>query len=117
MKTRNGFVSNSSSSSFMINNKSNRTLTIVDFARENPQIVEEFKREYGDEDVTQEQVIADAERRMVESDTDYTFLPNTQKPVVFGDEQGDVIGRVYDYALRNGGESRNFRWAYFESLR
>ena len=36
MKIRIGFVSNSSSCSFTIGNKSNKTLTIVDFVNENP---------------------------------------------------------------------------------
>ena len=44
MKTRQGFISNSSSSSFIIRNNSDKELTIVDFVKENPQLIEQFKK-------------------------------------------------------------------------
>jgi hypothetical protein len=37
--------------------------------------------------------------------------------VVFGDEQGSMLGHVYDYILREGGASERFEWIFEESLR
>jgi hypothetical protein len=69
MKIRNGFVSNSSSSSFIIRNKSNINLTLS---------AEEY---------------------------------------IFGDEDGTLIGRIFDYILRDGGESENFKWIFYRYYR
>ena len=61
MKIRQGFVSNSSSTSFMITNKSNEKKTLVDFVKETPHIIEEFKKAfdwYADDDqFTQKEMI------------------------------------------------------------
>ena len=32
---------------------------------------------------------------------------------IFGDEDGTVIGRIFDYILRDGGESKNFKWSFY----
>ena len=39
MKIRKGFVSNSSSTAFMITNLTNKEKTLVDFVEENPQLI------------------------------------------------------------------------------
>jgi len=117
MKIRNGFISNSSSCAFIIVNVSDKKLTLVDFVKENPQLVEEYNEMY-DEDYTQDDMIKSAQMRM--DDKKYraiTFKPNEFKYCVFGDEQGDVIGRVFDYILRDGGTSKNFSWRFKEYLR
>ena len=64
MKIRNGFVSNSSSSSFIIINKSNKKLTLVDFVKENPQIVEEWNKYYDYND-SQDDLIKSAEENNI----------------------------------------------------
>jgi len=68
MKTRNGFVSNSSSSSFIIRNTSDKELTIVDFVKENPQLIDQFLEEYDlykkDPKFTQENLIKSAQDRL-----------------------------------------------------
>ena len=33
------------------------------------------------------------------------------------DEDGTIMGTVFDYILRDGGESENWKWEYYESLR
>ncbi len=40
MKNKRSFVTNSSSTAFIITNKTNEKLSIVDFAKENPQLIE-----------------------------------------------------------------------------
>jgi hypothetical protein len=37
--------------------------------------------------------------------------------IVFGDEQGTIIGQVFDYVLRDGGDSESFHWRFCEYLR
>jgi hypothetical protein len=121
MKTRFSLVSNSSSTSFVIKNISDKSLTIVDFVKENPQLIKEFLRKYDwyekDEKFTQDNLIDSAINRFGSDPAEYTFKPKKGKVVVFGDEEGDLIGHVFDYILRDGGKSKNFEWNYKEALR
>ena len=107
MKIRTGFVSNSSSTSYIITNLTDEEKTLVDFVKETPQIIDEFLKSYrsgitakGRENYTQKILISDAENLNI------TFKPNESKECVFGDEDGTTIGYVYDYMLR--GEN----WSY-----
>ena len=45
------------------------------------------------------------------------FEAGTSKYCAFGDEQGTLIGQVFDYILRDGGSSENFTWRFYEWLR
>jgi len=110
MKTRNGFVSNSSSSSFIITNKSGLELTLVDFVEENPQLVEQWNSYYNYDD-TQEKLIESAESNNI------IFSPYSSESYIFGDESGTVVGRIFDYILRDGGESVNFKWRFSQYYR
>jgi len=110
MKTRNGFVSNSSSSSFIITNKSDRNISLVDFVKENPQLIQKWNQEYS-YDETQEELIESAE------ENDFIFPANSSDNYTFGDEDGTMIGRVFDYILRDGGESDNFEWRFDQYYR
>ena len=107
MKVRTGFISNSSSTSFLITNTSNEIKTLVDFVEENPQLVEEFNVEY-EASFTQKEMILDAKKKKL------SFRPKVEKECTFGDDEGTIIGRVFDYILRNGGESKSFTWEFYE---
>jgi hypothetical protein len=110
-KYRLGFVTNSSSTSFIIVNKSKGTLTLVDFVKENPHLIEDYKKQYDwyakDPKFTQEKLIESAHAN------NETYAPGSTT-VTFGDEDGTLIGQVFDYILRDGGSSKNFEWSFLE---
>lgn len=110
MKGRLGFVSNSSSTSFIIINNTNKQKTLVDFVKENPHLVEQYNSQYGGT-FTLDELISDAEN------LDEIFSPNCERTLVFGDEDGTSIGCVYDYILRDGGRSASFKWHFDEYFR
>ena len=66
MKIRRGFVSNSSSTAFIITNKTKKIKSVVDFANETIHLVKEFNDDY-DYDFTIEQFMQDAFARVVKS--------------------------------------------------
>jgi len=107
MKIRNGFVSNSSSTSFIITNHSEKELTLLDFVMENPNIVKDFNKEYDWNNCTLDEMIECAINR------NEIFNPG-KNIKTYGDEDGDVLGKVFDYMLRYKGESKNFSWIFYE---
>ena len=110
MKLKTDHVTNSSSTAFIICNNTNEDKTLVDFVKENPDLIEDFNAMYGyteEQGFTQEKLIESAEQ------LDEILKPgdNTQ---VFGDEDGTLIGHVFDYILRDGGTSESFSWGFLE---
>ncbi len=116
VKIRQGFVSNSSSTSFMITNTSDKTQTLYNFIKENFEVVKEFCQDYNELE-TPEQLHSRMLQEVSINEPYYTWAPGERREVIFGDEQGTSYGMVFDYALRDGGESDNFRWKFNEYLR
>jgi hypothetical protein len=107
MRIKGDFVTNSSSTAFIISNDSNLFLTLVDFVKENPELVANFSKYYGytdDPNFTQENMIESAKENNID------FDPKSEQLCVFGDESGTIVGQVFDYMLRDGGSSEHFSW-------
>ena len=114
MKIRSGFVSNSSSSSFIITNKTDEDLDLVHFVKENPELVVDFREVYDwhtEEHYNEEAMLSCAIHR------DILLPAKSEDEHIFGDEDGDVLGAVFDYMLREGGESASFKWRFCQYYR
>jgi hypothetical protein len=115
MKIKLDFITNSSSTAFMIQNTSDKTLNLTDFAKENMQLLDDYLNEYDWNKVnpryTSIRLLESAAMNNIE------FKSGVEKYCIFGDEDGSVIGAVYDYMLRGGGKSKNFTWSFREYLR
>lgn len=110
MKIRTGFVSNSSSSSFIIKNKSNKNKTIKDFAKETSFLIEEYNNEYHPYQMVSINDFLQSTKHYDE----YKWESGEELLCVFGDEEGNSMGEVLDYMLRERGESENFKWRMVE---
>jgi hypothetical protein len=115
MNKKISFVTNSSSTSYIIENKTNEEKTIRDFIIENSYLLNEFLEVYDWYKKNKEFKLG----RMLEDSAyyNYKFPPNSKVRCVFGDEDSNVLGTVYDYILRDGGVSESFIWRIDEYLR
>ena len=117
MKIRLGFVSNSSSSSFLITNKSRKSKKMKDFAKQisfiHDKFIEEFPEYFNDKDkrkrYSKEEMIKEANKSIPMS-----WGPGKTHKVEFSTEDGvyNLLGFVVAVMLRENGETEDFSWKY-----
>jgi hypothetical protein len=122
MKTRHGFVSNSSSTSFYIKNISNVEKTTLDFVKEiGYEMALRYTKDYypvsgiglyeeNEKKISARDLFVSLKKDCKTSWYFKIFKPGERIELTFGDEDGTIIGRVFDYMLRYGGKSKSFEW-------
>jgi len=98
MKIRLGFVTNSSSTAYVIRNKTDKKLTAADFAKDVYPLLDDDEKE----DMTLEDAIATAE------ESNFDFPPNKMIVTIVYDERPGVWGLI-----RGEGESKRFQWTEY----
>ena len=78
---------------------------IVLAKREIAECISEYNWDYHFDEV----IASAAERREV--------IESGEHEYEFGDNDGDVVGAILDYALRDGGDLGRVAWRFSESLR
>jgi hypothetical protein len=104
MKIRDGFVSNSSSSSFCVENKTNQDKRLSDFIRENENLIAHFNHSFRE---THEPVTL---QDMLDSIDEDTKIPANQSVGLEFESYAQTYGMVLRFSLAASGNTESFEW-------
>lgn len=115
MRVKIEFVTNSSSTCYLVQNISKTdNLTARAFIDSIwPHIQDEMK--YHEYNYTKEEIL----KSLIEEDKSFRdpIPPGGQEYMIWGDEQDTIVGRVFDYVLREGIETGLVRVSFDQHLR
>jgi hypothetical protein len=102
MKYRNGFISNSSSTSFIITNNTRHILSLEDFVKENAYLVDGFNVDCLSPILMDDMLECEEIR--------YINLDPGNNEILFSDEGVNAVHDCYNVMLRVPGKSKRFSW-------
>ena len=117
MKLRLGFISNSSSSSFLITNKSNKSKTMKDFVKQISFVYDSFVEAFPEylKDKQKHKCYSKEEMlRTANQCIPMSWGPGKTHEVEFSTEDGsmNLVGFIIGLMLKENGETEDFKWKY-----
>lgn len=113
MKIRNGFVSNSSSSSFIITNKSNKNFSWVEFILENEQLVRKLIDDDANFYVEKRHINIECFfLELLETASKMKSLKPGKNELTLSDDGGDIFGDIFTNYFNYGSSksSKTISW-------